>query len=220
MTPESIDARAAVLPKTVGIVLFDQVELLDFAGPVEVLWAARAAGADGKWTRAFRILLIADRPGPVATAQGVQVIADCGFEACPPIDVVLIPGGWGTRTQMGNPTLLDWVRHRSRLAELTTSVCTGALVLGAAGLLDGRRATTHRESLDLMRRSFPAIEVINNEQVVCDGAILTSAGVAAGMDLALRIVTHYLGEETARRIARSIEYPFPADNARRVEVRP
>lgn len=201
-----------------GVVLFDQVELLDVAGPVEVLWAARRAGPGGKWLPAFEILLLADEPGPVATAQGLQLTATTAFGSAPPLDIILVPGGWGTRRQMKNPALLDWLRERSRSAELTTSVCTGALVLGAAGLLDGKRATTHWESLELLRTSFPAVTVVDHEHVVRDGQVLTSAGVAAGIDLALHLVRQYLGEAPARAVARSIEYPFPESNARRVEI--
>ena len=203
-------------PRKIGVVLFDQVELLDFAGPVEVLSGARVPAPGDTLQPAFELLLLAERPGPIATAQGVQVVATTALEACPPLDVILIPGGWGTRAQVKNPVLLDWVRRHSASAELTTSVCTGALVLGGAGLLDGRRATTHWESLDLLRRSFPRIDVVADEHVVRDGQVFTSAGVAAGIDLALHIVGHYLGEAAARTIARHIEYPYPESNARRV----
>jgi transcriptional regulator GlxA family with amidase domain len=141
------------------------------------------------------------------------------LEDCPRLDVILIPGGWGTRAQMKNAALLDWLRRQSVTAELTTSVCTGALVLGAAGLLDGRRATTHWQSLDLLRRSFPGTIVVMDEHVVQDGLILTSAGVAAGIDLALHIIERYLGQPAAKSVARAIEYPYPDSNARRIELK-
>lgn len=211
-------AVATTFPKTVGVVLFDQVELLDFTGPIEVLWSARTPGVDGKWMSAFRIVLLAEEAGPIKTAQGVEVIATTSLGASPPLDIFMIPGGWGTRAQMKNPTLLDWVRAQHRTAELTTSVCTGALVLGAADLLDGRRATTHWQSLDALRRGFPAVEVVDDEQVVQDGQIWTSAGVSAGIDLALRIVAHYLGNAAAVGVAKTIEYRYSRVNDRAIDT--
>jgi transcriptional regulator GlxA family with amidase domain len=202
--------------KRVGVLLFENVELLDFAGPVEVLWAARTRASDGQWVPFFEVLLIAEHPGPVRTAQGVEVNVPMSIAACPSLDMILVPGGWGTRAQMKNERLLAWLRERATVAELTTSVCTGALVLGAAGLLDGRRATTHWESVELLRKSFAQVNVVRDEHVVADGPVLTSAGVSAGIDLALLVVRHYLGEATARSVARTIEYPYPESNARRV----
>jgi transcriptional regulator GlxA family with amidase domain len=201
--------------KRVGVLLFEDVELLDFAGPVEVLWATRTRAADGRWVPFFDVLLLAERAGPIRTAQGVEVSVPMAVADCPALDVILVPGGWGTRSQMKNQQLLDWLRERSGAAELTTSVCTGSLVLGAAGLLDGRRATTHWESLELLAKSAPRVNVVRDEHVVMDGALLTSAGVSAGIDLALLIVRRYLGEAAARSVARNIEYPYPESNARR-----
>jgi transcriptional regulator GlxA family with amidase domain len=214
MTPTTKSTVANIFPKTVGVVLFDQVELLDFTGPIEVLWSARTPGVNGKWISAFRIVLLAEKSGPITTAQGVEVIATTSLGASPPLDIFMIPGGWGTRAQMKNAMLLDWVRAKHRTAELTTSVCTGALVLGAAGLLDGRRATTHWQSLDALRQGFPAVNVVGDEQVVKDGQIWTAAGVSAGIDLALRVVAHYLGDAAAVGIAKAIEYRYSGVNER------
>lgn len=202
--------------KRVGVVLFENVELLDFAGPVEVLHTARVANRDGTWARGFDVLLIAERAEMIRTAQGVQVVADKTLHDCPSLDVLLVPGGWGTRAQMKNPALLEWLRLQAAAVELTTSVCTGSLVLGRAGLLDGRRATTHWHSLDVLRDAAPEAHVVSDEHVVRDGNLLTSAGVAAGIDLALYIVAHYYGEAAARSVARGMEYPYPESNARRV----
>ena len=196
----------------VGFVMFDDVELLDFAGPFEVLWAARTRAPDGKWVSAFEPVLLTERPGQIRTAQGVEIAVAQALADCPPLNVIVVPGGWGTRQQQRNPVLLDWLRARSADAGLTTSVCTGALVLGAAGLLDGRRATTHWQSLGLLRDSYPNVRVVEDEHVVRDGQVLTSAGVSAGIDLALRVVEHYLGETAARTTARHIEYPYPESN--------
>jgi transcriptional regulator GlxA family with amidase domain len=138
---------------------------------------------------------------------------------CPPLDVLLIPGGWGTRREMSNSRLLDWIKRRARQVELLTSVCTGSLNLGAAGLLDGRIATTHWRSLDLMAQKFPLVKVDLRQQVVFDGTLITSAGIAAGIDMALRVVGRYCGNRVARATARHMEYPFPENNRRRVPLK-
>jgi transcriptional regulator GlxA family with amidase domain len=127
-----------------------------------------------------------------------------------------VPGGRGTRTEIDNPRLLTWIAERARQAETLTSVCTGSMLLGRAGLLDGRRATTHFRSLDWMRQSFPAVTVEDKLHVVEDGNVLTSAGISAGIDMALRVVARYHGEAVGRATAQNMEYPFPDDNRRRV----
>jgi transcriptional regulator GlxA family with amidase domain len=127
-----------------------------------------------------------------------------------------VPGGWGTRTEIKNPRLLAWIQERARQVETLTSVCTGSMLLGQAGLLDGRHATTHWRSLPWMRESFPAVTVEEKLHVVEDGHVLTSAGISAGIDMALRVVARYHGEAVARNTARHMEYRYPDDNSRRV----
>jgi transcriptional regulator GlxA family with amidase domain len=127
-----------------------------------------------------------------------------------------VPGGWGTRKEIGNQRLLTWIAARAKEVETLTSVCTGSMLLGQAGLLDGRRATTHWRSLDWMRRSFPAVTVEDKLHVVEDCQVLTSAGISAGIDMALLVVARYFGEVVGRATARHMEYPFPGDNRRRV----
>ena len=127
-----------------------------------------------------------------------------------------MPGGWGTRKEIGNQRVLTWIAERAKEVETLTSVCTGAMLLGQAGLLDGRQATTHWRSLDWMRQSFPAVTVEHTLHVVEDGQVLTSAGISAGIDMALRVVARHVGEAVGRATARHMEYPFPDDNRRRV----
>lgn len=127
-----------------------------------------------------------------------------------------MPGGWGTRTEIGNQRLLTWIAERGRQVETLTSVCTGAILLGQVGLLEGRRATTHWRSIDRMRQPFPAITVEDKLHVVEDGHVLTSAGISAGIDMALRVVARCFGEAVGRATARHMEYPFPDDHRRRV----
>jgi len=210
---------AAIQQKTVGILLFPEVEVLDFCGPFEVFSVTRLNESKRRDEPSpFRVLLIADSSEPVSAAGGMRVVPDCTTTACPSLDILLVPGGWGTRQQMTNARLIDWIRQRAKKVETVSSVCTGALLLGSAGLLDGRRATTHFGALSLLRERFPKVNVVDNEHVVDEGNILTSAGISAGIDLALRLVKHYFGEETARSTARYMEYPYPESNTRRIQV--
>ena len=203
--------------KRVGILIFPAVEVLDFCGPYEVFSVTRL---DEEKRRAdpspFEVLLIAETLDPVVATGGLRVIPDATLETCPPLDILVVPGGWGTRVEMSNQRVLKWIAERAREIETLTSVCTGAMLLGQIGLLDGRRATTHWRSLEWMRQSFPSVTVEDKLHVVEDGQVLTSAGISAGIDMALRVVARYCGEAVGRATARHMEYPFPDDNRRRV----
>jgi transcriptional regulator GlxA family with amidase domain len=203
--------------KRVGIVLFEEIEVLDFCGPFEVFTATRLdEDRRREEPSPFEVWLVAENHAPVVTAGGMKVVPDHSFASCPGLDILVVPGGWGTRRELHNPALLEWLRLRAREVETLTSVCTGALLLGAAGLLNGRRATTHWRSLDWLRESCPMVAVDYGQHVVEDGHVLTSAGIAAGIDLALKVVARYCGEAVARTTARHMEYPYPEANARRV----
>jgi transcriptional regulator GlxA family with amidase domain len=203
--------------KLVGIVIFPEVEDLDFCGPFEVFSVIRLNEEKRREEPSpFRVLLVAERAEAVTTAGGMRVIPDCTLSDCPPLDILLAPGGWGTRREIDNKTLIDWIAQRGRQVETLTSVCTGALLLAKAGLLDGRRATTHWRSLNWLRESFPAVTVEERLHVVADGHIITSAGISAGIDLALQVVGRYFGEAIARATARHMEYRYTEDNARRI----
>jgi transcriptional regulator GlxA family with amidase domain len=203
--------------KRVGIVVFPDVEVLDFCGPFEVFSVTRLDEARRREEPSpFEVWLVAERPGPLVTTGGMKVIPDHTLDSCPPLDVLVVPGGWGTRAEIKNARLLAWIAERARQVETLTSVCTGSMLLGQAGLLDGRRATTHWRSLPWMRESFPAVTVEEKLHVVEDGHVLTSAGISAGIDMALRVVARYHGEDVARTTARTMEYRYPDDNSRRV----
>ena len=203
--------------RRVGIVVFDDVEVLDFCGPFEVFSVTRLNEERRREEPSpFAVLLVAQQAGVVTAAGGLRVIPDVTLDACPALDVLVVPGGWGTRREIHNAELLAWIAQRGRQVETLTSVCTGAMLLGHAGLLDGRRATTHWRSLDWMRESFPQVTVERALHVVEDGHVVTSAGISAGIDMALRVVARYHGEAIARATARQMEYPFPDDNRRRV----
>lgn len=207
--------------KIAGIVLFNQVEVLDYCGPFEVFSVARLdEDRRGEQPSPFQVVLVAQTDQPIVTTGGMRVIPDVNFEQCPPLDILVVPGGWGTRAEMRNAAMLAFVTAQARQVQTLASVCTGALILGGAGLLDGRRATTHWMALDLLRESFPRVRVDRESHVVEDGAVLTSAGIAAGIDLALTVVARCYGEAVARATARYMEYPFPDSNARRVALEP
>jgi transcriptional regulator GlxA family with amidase domain len=205
--------------KTVGIVIFDDVEVLDFCGPFEVFSVTRLDEAKRREEASpFEVKLISEQGGEIRTSGGMRVGAHFGFENCPRLDILCVPGGWGTRRELNNPAMLAWLRERAAEAELVTSVCTGAMLLGFAGLLEGRRATTHWRSLDWMAQSFPGTTVVRDQHVVVEEGLITSAGISAGIDMALTVVAHYCGETVARATARQMEYPFPDSNERRVTI--
>ena len=204
--------------RRVGIVLFENIDVLDFCGPFEVFSAARLNEERRREEPSpFEVLLVAEKNGPVVTTGGMKVIPDHTFESCPKLGILVVPGGWGTRKELKNPAMLNWLRIRALEVETLTSVCTGSMLLGFAGLLDGRHATTHWRSLDWMRESFPTVRVAHDKHVVEDGRIFTSAGISAGIDMALKVVARYYGEAIARATAKLMEYPYPDNNARRVK---
>jgi transcriptional regulator GlxA family with amidase domain len=205
--------------KRVGILIFPSVEVLDFAGPFEVFSTTRL-DEDKRREEAspFETVLVAEEPGVVIATGGLRVVPNHTLDNCPPLDILLVPGGWGVRSEIDNKTLVYWIAERGRDAEIVASVCTGAMLLGKAGLLDGHTATTHWKSLDWMRQSFPGVTVVDDLHVVEDGELITSAGISAGIDLALRVVALYHGEGVARSTARHMEYRYPDDNRRRVDV--
>jgi transcriptional regulator GlxA family with amidase domain len=208
-----------VAGKRVGIVVFDDIEVLDFCGPFEVFSTTRLSETNRREAPSpFDVLLVAERSGPVTTTGGMIVTPHCTFENCPPLDVIVAPGGWGTRKELKNPVLLEWLRTRAAEAETVTSVCTGSLLLGHAGLLDGLHATTHWGALDLMRDSLPSVTVEYDKHFVQDGRVFTSAGISAGIDMALKVVERYFEEAIARATARHMEYPYPESDARRVRM--
>lgn len=193
----------------IGILLYDGYSLLDPTGPAEVL--SRLPGA--------KVTMIAERRGPVRTDTGdVAVMAERALAEVEHLDVLLVPGAGnrGTTGAMNNPVLLDWIRRIHRHSRWTTSVCTGALVLASAGLLDGRRATTYWASADYLRSTFPVTYV--PERYVRSGKIITAAGVSAGLDMALFLASLIAGERTAKAVQLAVEYdprpPFDAGDAR------
>ncbi len=201
---------AAKTVRTVGIFVFEDVEVLDFAGPFEVFSRTRtepgAASRRSEESAPFRVLTVAATARPLRATGGLQVVPHASFATAPQVDVLLVPGGFGTRRLLDDEPTLDWIRRCAAEAELVTSVCTGSLLLARAGLLAGRRATTHHGALDLLEGT--GVEVVRGVRWVDDG-VISSAGVAAGIDMAFHVVARLCGDEVARETAHYIEYPYP-----------
>jgi transcriptional regulator GlxA family with amidase domain len=193
----------------VGILLFDNVEVLDFAGPFEVFSRTRLQpGVEARRSEEgapFRVFTVARTRDPVTATGGLTVVPRHDFADAPRIDLLVVPGGFGTRRLLNDEETLDWIRRTAAAARQVTSVCTGSLLLARAGLLQGRRATTHWASLDLLGSLDAGVTVERASRVVDDG-VITSAGVASGMDMAFYIVETLFGREVADETARYIEY--------------
>lgn len=194
--------------QTVGILIFDDVEVLDFCGPFEVFATTLLPGLDPSddALRAFNVVTIAERNETVSCRGGLLVQPQFTIDDHPTVDILVVPGGRGTRREVNNPRLLDWIAAQDKTTALTTSVCTGAFLLAARGLLDGLPATTHWASIERLRRAHPAVLVRDDARFLDNGHIVTSAGVSAGIDMALHIVGRLLGEDVARETARGMEY--------------
>jgi transcriptional regulator GlxA family with amidase domain len=163
------------------------------------------------------VVLIAETVDPVVATGGLRVIPDFTLEDCPSLHVLVVPGGWGTRTEISNQKMLHWIELHGRKVEILSSVCTGSALLGKAGLLNGRHATTHWKALPWLRELLPDVIVEDSMHVVIDGNIFTSAGISAGIDMALKIVEKYHGKEIANSTARHMEYTYLESNHRRVK---
>jgi transcriptional regulator GlxA family with amidase domain len=190
--------------QTVGVLLFPEFELLDVFGPLEAFGQARDF---------FRVLTVAEHAGPVASAQGPRAIADHGLDDCPPLDILLVPGGMGTRREVGNRTLLDWIARQARRTATTTSVCTGSALLAKAGVLDGRRATSNKRAFAWVMEQGPKVDWVRQARWVEDGNVVTSSGVSAGIDMALHLIGRLAGAGVRDEVATRMEYVWHDDAA-------
>jgi transcriptional regulator GlxA family with amidase domain len=200
--PAPIAEPPTAARRNVGILIFDDVEVLDFAGPFEVF----AVTDELNGGRVFNVFAVAESTSPIRARNGLRTIPDFTLANAPAPHVLIVPGGFGTRALLKNRTVVDWIVGRSRAAELTMSVCTGALVLGQAGLLDGLRATTHHDCFSLLRQIAPRTTVIETDRFVDNGTIITAAGISAGIDCSLHVVERLLGADAATTTARYMEY--------------
>lgn len=198
-------ARVEGTLETVAIVVHDGVEMLDFAGPAEVFSSARAPGGG----RYCRVVLVAPKAGPLKIQNTAgRIVPEYTIADCPEPDIVVVPGG-ATQVLTGDPQFMAWIEKVAPKADVMMSVCTGAFVLAKAGLLNGKQATTHHSALASLRRDYPEVEVLDDVRFADNGSVLTAAGVAAGIDGALRVVERRFGKAAAEATARYMEYPWP-----------
>ena len=188
--------------RTIGVVLFEDFELLDVFGPLEMF---------GMASEHFEIRLISETSGVVASRQGPKSVIDDQLSEAPALDVLLVPGGTGTRREVDNPVLLDWLKERSQQAELVISVCTGSALLAKAGVLDGVRATTNKMAFAWAASQSEKVQWQKQARWVEDGKFFTSSGVSAGIDMALAVIAKLVNEQAAEQAANFAEYSWQRD---------
>jgi transcriptional regulator GlxA family with amidase domain len=187
---------------SIGILIFDGVEELDFVGPWEVFKSAAELNQD-------TVVLLAEKDGPVTCANGLRVLPERTLAKAPPLDVILVPGGVGTRREVDNAALIGWLRDVGARCRWVTSVCTGSFLLHAAGFAQGKRVTTYWGRVEALR-ARGNVTVLEGVRYVRDGNLVTSAGVSAGIDMALWLVGQLNDPAFARRVQKNIEYePAP-----------
>lgn len=189
--------------RNVAILIFDDVELLDFCGPLEVFSLAGI----GYGSTPFSVYTVAEKI-QILTLNQLSVNPRYTIQNCPQPDILIVPGGYGTRREINNDVLIDWIEEVSQKVELVLSVCTGALLLAKAGLLEGQAATTHHLSLELLKKLSPNTIIQENKRYIDNGRIIVAAGISAGIDAALYVVARLLGKERAQETAQYMEYDW------------
>lgn len=193
-----------MMQKNVGILLFHEVEVLDFAGPFEVFSIAEN-GESGE--KAFRVHTVAQSKDLIRARNGLKIQPDYDFEDAPNFDIIIVPGGYGAEEiEIHNPKIISWIKSQIENVELLASVCTGAFLLAEAGLLDGKKATTHWMDLDRLEYEYPGITVQRNVKFVDETSIITSGGISAGINMSFYIITKLLGEDMAKSAAKRMEW--------------
>jgi transcriptional regulator GlxA family with amidase domain len=199
-------------PLNVGILIFDAADVLDFCGAYEVFSLAGRLICNTNYQdygeSATNVFTVAQSDQIIKARGGLAVKPDYTFDNHPEIEVLVVPGGWGSRHQAENPVLLDWLKRVSKQTWVNASVCTGAFLLGKAGLLEGRRATTHWRSLDRLGATFPNTIVVRDLKWVDEGEVITSAGISAGIDMSLHLLERLFNREVALITARQMEYQW------------
>lgn len=192
--------------RRVAVALFDGFTVLDVYGPVQAFASARIPRPDGSPQRLFEIVTLAEKAGPIRSGEGPTTQADYAFADAPAYDILLVPGGFGTRQAVNNAPLLLALTAASRHAAVTTTVCTGSALLARTGLMDGRPATSNKVAWDWVVQQGPRVRWERRARWVDDGDLVTSSGVSAGIDMALSVVARLCGVEIARQSARFMEY--------------
>lgn len=184
-----------------GAIFYNDFELLDMYGPLEMFGILPQ----------IEIVTVAEQAGAIKSTQGPKTVADYGFADCPPLDLILLPGGIGTIPELKNEALLNFLRDRSQVAQVTMSVCSGSAILAKAGLLDGRKATSNKMWFSLATSQSDKVNWVEAARWVEDGPFVTSSGVSAGTDMALGVISNLFGREAAERAAMVSEYTWNDD---------
>ena len=188
---------SAVKSLTLGAILYDSFELLDFYGPLEMF---------GNLKPEIEVITVAEKVGPVPSFQGPQTMAEFDYQNCPQLDLILLPGGFGTIKELGSQAILIFLKERVPSAKVTMSVCSGSWILAKAGLLDGRRATSNKFYFKMATQQSDQVDWVSEARWVEDGPVFTSSGVSAGIDMSLAVIASLYGEKKAMDIANYTEY--------------
>ncbi|MDA8228452.1 MAG: DJ-1/PfpI family protein [Desulfitobacterium hafniense] len=187
----------------VGILLFNEVEVLDFAGPFEVFSITTTEFGE----KAFIVKTVSETGALIHARNGLKVKPDYSFEDTPKFDVLIVPGGYGAEEiEINNPKVVNWIRENSKSVNVLASVCTGAFLLAKAGILDGKNATTHWMDIDRLQREFPLVKVKSEVKFVDEGSIITAGGISAGINMSFYLIKKLLGIDIARTTAKRMEY--------------
>ncbi|WP_028399408.1 DJ-1/PfpI family protein [Ectobacillus panaciterrae] len=190
--------------RIVGILLFNEVEVLDFAGPFEVFSLTTEPHSDNK---PFLVKTVSQSGEMIKARNGLMVKPDYSFSDAPMFDILIVPGGYGAEEiEIHNSIVIDWIKHQAKKVEILASVCTGAFLLAKGGLLNNKKATTHWMDLDRLEKEFPFIKVQRNAKFVDEGNIITSGGISAGINMSFHIIKSLLGVEIADKTAKRMEY--------------
>jgi transcriptional regulator GlxA family with amidase domain len=201
------------LAKTVGIFVFDEIEVLDLGGPFEVFSVANRLALRQGRNEPFRVLTISRDGRAVLARGGYRFCPSNSFADAPAPDILIVPGGV-VDLECARPEVIAWIKSAHRAAELTASVCTGSFLLAEAGLLDGLSVTTHHEDIDALAARFPALTAVRDQTWVDEGRIVTSAGISAGIDMCLHLIERLEGVDLAQAVARQMEYGWRSDKRR------
>ena len=199
-------SRAKPVPRNLAILIFDNVQIIDYTGPYETFGHAYSDDAP-----AFNIYTVSEKAGPITTAMGMTVTPKYSFDTAPRPDVLLIPGG-GVKDQVANPNVIKWIQDKARDAEVVMSVCNGAFILAKAGLLDGLEATTTSNLIPMLREVAPKTRVVDDRRFVDNGKIITTAGLSSGIDGSLHVIERFFGRGTAQMAALGMEYNWDPES--------
>lgn len=186
----------------IGILLFNEVEVLDFAGPFEVFSIASRNNE-----KLFEVITVGETGETISARNGLAVVPTAKFSDHPAFDILIVPGGYGAEEiEIYNPAVINWIKEQQKKVNITASVCTGALLLAEAGILNGRNATTHWMDLDRLEREYPEVHVVRGVKFVDEETLLTSGGISAGINMSFHIVAKLFGVDVARETAKRMEY--------------